>query len=198
LPVTSFPGKPVSGNRHLKHHEAGQALQPATCNSSLKPEKQHLKDNMVIWPAFCKLEINKKCCHMIKISDLKFGDMVVAEYEGQQREGMVKDVDRPEGKALVEAGGNEYWYEPGELYPIALNDEQMHKLGFTKQAEGDGRVKYMKDSFRVLLPKKDDFSSLEIWWREDHRYLNQTISVHELQNHYYQMTKVELMPVAVH
>jgi len=135
---------------------------------------------------------------MIKISDLKFGDIVVAEYEGQQREGMVKDVDRPEGKALVEAAGSEYWYDPNELYPIALNDEQMRKLGFTKNENGDGSTKYMKGSFRVLLPKKDDFSLLEVWWREDHRYLNQALSVHELQNHHYQMTKVELMPVAVH
>lgn len=135
---------------------------------------------------------------MIKISDLKFGDVVLAEFEGQQREGMVKDVDRPEGKALVEAAGNEFWYEPHELYPIALNDEQMRKLGFTKHENGDGSTKYMKDSFRVLLPQKDNFSNLEIWWREDHRYLNQPISMHELQNHYYQMTKVELMPVAVY
>lgn len=135
---------------------------------------------------------------MIKISDLKFGDIVVAEYEGQKREGMVKDVDRPEGKALVEAAGSEYWYEPQELYPIALNDEQMRKLGFTKHENGDGSTKYMKDSFRVLLPQKDNFSNLEVWWREDHRYLNQPLGVHELQNHYYQMTKVELMPVEVY
>jgi hypothetical protein len=135
---------------------------------------------------------------MIKISDLKFGDVVLAEFEGQQREGMVKDIDRPEGKALVEAEGNEFWYDPHELYPIALNDEQMRKLGFTKHENGDGSAKYMKDSFRVLLPQKDNFSNLEVWWREDHRYLNQPISMHELQNHYYQMTKVELMPVAVY
>lgn len=135
---------------------------------------------------------------MIKISDVKFGDIVVAEYEGQRREGMVKDVDRPEGKALVEAEGNEFWYEPHELYPIALSDEQMKKLGFTKQENADGSVKYMKDSFRVLLPKMGDFSNLEIWWREDHRYLTHAIAVHELQNHYYQMTKVELMPSAVY
>jgi hypothetical protein len=122
----------------------------------------------------------------------------VAEYEGQKREGMVKDVDRPEGKALVEAAGSEYWYEPQELFPIALNDEQMKKLGFTKHENGDGSTKYMKDSFRVLLPQKDNFSNLEVWWREDHRYLNQPIGVHELQNHHYQMTKVELMPVAVY
>jgi hypothetical protein len=135
---------------------------------------------------------------MIKISDLKFGDIVVAEYEGQQRVGMVKDTDRAEGKACVEDNVQEFWYSPDQLHPVTLNDEQMKMLGFTKMENGDGSAKYMKDSFRVLLPKKDDFSAMEIWWREDHRYLNKPIFVHELQNHYYAMTKIELMPVAAH
>jgi len=135
---------------------------------------------------------------MIKISDLKFGDVVLAEFEGQQREGMVTDVDRAEGKACVEDHVQEFWYGPNELYPIPLNDEQMRKLGFTSTENGNGSVKYIKDSFRVQLAKKDDFSQMEIWWREDHRFLNQPIHVHELQNHYYQMTKVELLPVRVH
>jgi len=135
---------------------------------------------------------------MIKISDLKFGDVVLADFEGQQREGMVTDVDRAEGKACVEDNVQEFWYGPNELYPIALDDEQMRKLGFTSTENGDGGTKYMRDSFRVQLAKKGDFSSIEIWWREDHRYLNQHLNVHELQNHYYQMTKVELLPVKVH
>ena len=135
---------------------------------------------------------------MIKISDLKFGDLVLAEYEGQRREGMVKDIDRAEGKACVEDHVQEFWYTPDHLYPIALNDDQMRKLGFTMTENGNGSVKYMKDSFRVLLPKKGDFSLMEIWWREDHRYLNKPLHVHELQNHYYQMTKVELLPASVH
>ncbi|WP_207513365.1 hypothetical protein [Longitalea luteola] len=135
---------------------------------------------------------------MIKFSELKFGDVVIAEYEGQQKEGMVTDINREDKEVCVDTGVQEFWYSPEQLYPIALNDEQMRKLGFTMTENGDGSVKYMKDSFRVLLPKKDDFSVMEIWWREDHRYLNQPIMVHELQNHYYQMTKVELLPARVH
>jgi len=135
---------------------------------------------------------------MIKISDLKFGDIVLVDFEGQRREGMVKDVDRAEGKACVEDNVQEFWYGPEELYPITLNDEQMRKLGFTMSENGNGSVKYSKDSFRVQLPKKDDFSTMEIWWREDRRFLTKPIDVHELQNHYYQMTKVELLPVRVH
>jgi hypothetical protein len=131
---------------------------------------------------------------MIKLSDLKFGDIVMAEYEGQQRVGMVKEINREDREVCVESDVQEFWYTPDHLYPVVLNDEQMSKLGFSKAENGDGSVKYMKDSFRVLLPKKDNFSLMEIWWREDHRYLNKPIHVHELQNHYFQMTKVELMP----
>ena len=135
---------------------------------------------------------------MIRFSDLKFGDIVSAEYEGQQKVGMVKDINREDKEVCVETGEQEFWYSPDHLYPVTLNDEQMKMLGFTKAENGDGSAKYMKDSFRVLLPKKDDFSTMEIWWREDHRYLNKPIFVHELQNHYHSMTKIELMPVAAH
>jgi hypothetical protein len=111
---------------------------------------------------------------------------------------MVKEINREDKEVCVESNVQEFWYTPDNLHPIALNDEQMRKLGFTMTENGNGAVKYMKDSFRVLLPKKDDFSLMEIWWREDHRYLNKPIMVHELQNHYYQMTKVELLPAKVH
>jgi hypothetical protein len=56
----------------------------------------------------------------------------------------------------------------------------------------------MKGAFRVLLPQKDDFSQMEMWWREEHRFMHEPISVHELQNHHLQMTKVELLPAGVH
>src|SRR5262249_40618698 len=131
---------------------------------------------------------------MIKITDLKFGDIVSAEYEGQQLEGMVTDINREDREVCVETSVQEFWYKPDHLYPIPLNEEQLLKLGFTRHENGDASVKYMKGSFRVLLPRKNDFSTMEIWWREDHRYLSQQISVHELQNHYLQMTKVELVP----
>ena len=131
---------------------------------------------------------------MIKISELKPGDRVMAEYEGQQMEGTVTELNREDKEVCVETAVQEFWFTPDHLYPILLNDEQLAKLGFTRQENSDGSVKYMKDSFRVLLPHKGDFSEIEFWWREDRRHLNHRLHVHELQNHYYQMTKVELSP----
>ena len=131
---------------------------------------------------------------MIKLSELQPGDIVMAEFEGIQREGIVKALNREDKEVCVETEVQEFWFTPDHLYPILLNDQQLLKLGFTKQENADGSVKYMKDSFRVLIGRKDDFSNIEIWWREDHRQLRQRLHVHELQNHYYQMTKVELNP----
>ncbi len=128
---------------------------------------------------------------MIRFNELKPGDLVIAEYEGEKWEGIVKDVNREEKEVCVETPVQEFWFTPEHLYPIPLSDEQLQKLGFTKSENGN-EVKYMKDSFRLLVPVKGDFSNIEIWWREDRRTLNRRISVHELQNHYYEMTKVEL------
>jgi hypothetical protein len=131
---------------------------------------------------------------MIRLQDLKAGDIVMAEFEGQLRQGVVTDINKENKEIAVETDVQEFWFTPSHLYPIPLSEEQLLKLGFDKQENDDGTVKYLKGAFRIFLPKKGDFSNLEIWWREDRRHLTNPISVHELQNHYLQMTKVELVP----
>jgi hypothetical protein len=128
---------------------------------------------------------------MIRFNEIKPGDIVMAEYEGQRREGVVKDLAHEEKEICVETDVQSFWYSPEHLFPIPLSDEQLTNLGFTKENDGTG-VKYMKNSFRLHIPAKDDFSHIDIWWREDRRGLDHSISVHQLQNHYYDMTKVEL------
>lgn len=130
---------------------------------------------------------------MIRFNELKPGDLVIAEYEGEKWEGVVKELNREDKEVCVETSVQEFWFTPEHLYPIPLSEAQLQKLGFTR-TEVDGGVKYSKNSFRVFLPVKDDFSNIEIWYREDRRHLTHPITVHELQNHHYQMTKVELNP----
>ena len=129
---------------------------------------------------------------MIKFSNIKPGDIVMAEFEGLQWQGIVKDINREDKEVCVETEVQEFWFTAEHLYPVQLDDDQLIKLGFTKQVNSDGTVKYMKDSFRLVLPGHNDFSDIEIWWREDRRHLHQPLYVHDLQNHYYDMTKVEL------
>jgi hypothetical protein len=129
---------------------------------------------------------------MIKFQELKEGDLIMAEFEGERVEGIVKDLNTNEKEVCVETPVQEFWFTPDHLYGIPVNEAQLLKLGFVKHTNEDGTVKYMKDSFRILTPKQDDFTNFDIWWREDRRHINSPIFVHELQNHYYQMTKVEL------
>lgn len=128
---------------------------------------------------------------MIRFNEIKPGDIVLAEFEGQKREGVVTEIANEEKEICVETDVQSFWYSPEHLYPIPLSEEQLFKLGFTKVNDDTG-VKYMKDSFRLHISKPGDFSHMEIWWREDRRDIRQPINLHELQNHYYQMTKIEL------
>ena len=129
---------------------------------------------------------------MIRFQDLQPGDIVLAEFEGQKREGVVKELNREDREVCVETDVQQFWFTAEHLFPIPLNEAQLLKLGFERMENGGKGAKYMKNSFRIQLPVAGDFSNMEIWWREDRRHLTQAIFVHELQNHYYNMTKVEL------
>ena len=129
---------------------------------------------------------------MIKMQELKIGDLVMAEYEGEKWEGIVKDLNHEDKEVCLETDVQDFWFKPEDLDPIPLDAEQLKKFKFESQESEDGSVKYSKGPFRIFLPRKDDFNSFEIWYREDRRHLTSPISVHELQNHYSSMTKVDL------
>ena len=129
---------------------------------------------------------------MIKMQELKIGDYIFADYDGENWEGLVKDLNFQDKEVCLETDVQEFWFKPEALRPIPLTDKELLKLNFLKQENEDGSVKYSKGAFRIFLADKDNFSNMEIWYREDRRHLTQPISVHELQNHYHQMTKVEL------
>jgi hypothetical protein len=128
---------------------------------------------------------------MIKFSDLKVGDYVMVDFDGKMWNGEVVDLNHDEKQICVETEVQEFWYEPEHVYPIPINDEQLMLLNFTKEEMEDGSVKYKKGAFRLLIPEKNNFSKMEIWYREDIRRPIMHY-VHELQNNYLQMTKVHL------
>lgn len=133
---------------------------------------------------------------MIQFHELRNGDVVLVEFEGQRKEGEVIGLDGAERMANVRVGEqDEFWYEPKDLYPIPLDEGQLIKLGFESQVLENGQVKYMRGPFRILLAKRGDFSHFEMWYREDRRNITQPLGVHQLQNHYHQMTKVDLSRV---
>lgn len=128
---------------------------------------------------------------MLKIGHLKEGAIITVVDEGMVRDGVVVKVSQEENQALVNNGVQEFWYTPEEMNSVPLDEEQLMKLGFARE-EAEGSVKYKKDSFRLVTPKKGDFSNVEMWWREDRRHFSFPLGVHELQNLHYDMTKVYL------
>ena len=129
---------------------------------------------------------------MIKFNELKKGDYVLAESDGQAWQGEVTDFNHDEKEISVYNGVQDFWFTSDELYPLPLDENQLLKLKFQKHINGDGSVKYMKGAFRIQTPQQDNFSNFEIWYRDEKRIMIHPISVHELQNHYLSMTKVHL------
>lgn len=134
---------------------------------------------------------------MIKISDLKEGDIVMVDNEGAMMEGEVIEVNNGQKLAQVRTNGeSDFWYGGEALHPIPVSDEALKKLNF-QRADENGGSKYMKGAFRIQLEKAGDFGNLNFWYREDRRHVNQPIAVHQLQNYYLAMTKVHLTEAAI-
>lgn len=128
---------------------------------------------------------------MIKLSDLKPGDIVTIMDDGGEKEGVVTDVSQNENMVCVNNGVQDFWYPPSQILSIPLNEEQLFKLGFQRQDNEQG-IKYLRGPFRIQIREEGNFSDFEIWYREDHRRFHVPLTVHELQNHYLEMTKVPL------
>lgn len=128
---------------------------------------------------------------MIKFHEVKIGDYLIADNDGDMKRGEVTNLNGDEKQVCVDTG-QEFWYETEQLRPIPLSDNELMNLKFGKHVNDDGTVKYMKGAFRMLIPKEGDFSRMEIWYRDETRHMAHAISLHNLQNHYADMTKVHL------
>ncbi len=129
---------------------------------------------------------------MIKFNEIKMGDFLVGEYEGKRWEGEVVNLNGDEKQVCLATEVQEFWFETDDLYPIPLNDATLKQLNFVREDLPDGTVKYKKGSFRMLIKQADDFSHIDIWYRDDKRLNPQIQYIHQLQNHHLQMTKVHL------
>jgi len=132
---------------------------------------------------------------MIRFQDIKVGDIIQADFGGTRFDGVVTEVNHEDRQVCVHNGDQDDWFDANDLYPIPVDDHQLKKLGFEKHENEDKSVKYMRGPFRVLVPGGGQFNEFEIWYREDRRHLHHSIGVHELQNFYHQMTKVDLSRV---
>ena len=129
---------------------------------------------------------------MIKFSEAQIGDYMMGEFEGKMWVGEVTGLNGDEKQVCLKTSVQEFWFSTDHLHPIPLDEQAMLNLSFTKQQNVDGTIKYLKGSFRIVTPKQDDFSSIEMWYREDKRHHPDVHFVHQLQNQYHDMTKIFL------
>lgn len=130
---------------------------------------------------------------MIKFEDLHVGDYVMTHLDGTDEVGKVVELNHANKQTAVDNGVQVFWYEKEGLSPITLSDSILtNDLKFTKTINDDGSVKYMKGAFRAMIPAEGDFSTMEIWYRDEKRHIKHQISVHEFQNHFRDMTKIDL------
>ena len=129
---------------------------------------------------------------MIKFQEIKVGDYLMADNDGDKKKGEVTNLNGDEKQVCVDTGYQEFWYETNQLSAIPVDDIQLLELKFNKEQNENGTVKYLKGAFRILLAAPGDFSKMEIWYRDERRHIMQPINVHQLQNHFYNMTKVHL------
>jgi hypothetical protein len=134
---------------------------------------------------------------MIKFNEIKMGDFLMGEFEGKMWEGEVINLNGDEKQVCLATEVQDFWFETEDLYPIPVSDDALSRLNFLREDMPDGSVKYKKGSFRMLIPKPDDFSRMDIWYRDDKRINPDIHYVHQLQNHYLQMTKVHLTSEAI-
>ena len=129
---------------------------------------------------------------MLKFQNIKVGDYLMANNDGDILKGEVTNLKHGENQVCLDIGTQEFWYEMNQLSPIALSNEELLKLKFTKEENADGTVKYSKGTFSLLISGANDFSKMELLYRDEHRHVTHPIAVHELQNHYHAMTNVLL------
>ncbi|MDE1191220.1 MAG: hypothetical protein PW786_03665 [Arachidicoccus sp.] len=131
---------------------------------------------------------------MINIHELKQNNYVEVNNEGQLRRGYVAAISPEEHSVQVvtDEGNQDFWYDANDVYGIELSDAELGHLGFEKEDLEDDAVKYKKDAFRLVIPKRDDFSSVDIWYREDIRRQPKVQYIHQLQNQFHDMTKIYL------
>lgn len=128
---------------------------------------------------------------MIKLQEVKTGDLVWADFEGKRSIGEVLDLDLAQRKVLLEEGENEFWYDVDDLYAIPIDDSVMDELGFVKgEVEGVG---YRFDRGPFTFTRSFDGQESWLHYRDEVRHLRNLEHLHQLQHHYRSMTNFGLI-----
>lgn len=128
----------------------------------------------------------------MKLTEVKEGDIVVADFEGQKRVGDVLEVSRGDKKALVAHGENEFWYDMADIYAVPLDHEILEELGFKKAEDQSGGLSYERGPFTLQYVASENDRYNLLHYRDETRHVHNMQYLHQLQHHYKGMTNFEL------
>ena len=129
---------------------------------------------------------------MLKLTELKSGDIVLADFEGQLRVGDVLDVSYGDKKALVAHDESEFWYDLNNIYAVPLEDGILSELGFAKSNGNPNASVYQRGPFTLEWVNNGEDAHSLLHYRDETRHVHNLKYLHELQNHYKGMTNFEL------
>ncbi len=130
---------------------------------------------------------------MIKLHDLKEGDIVMVDFEGQMRTGDITEISTGDKKARVAHGENEFWYDFHDIHPVPVDDEHLKELGFKTVSEtGSDGTLYERGPFTLQLVQKGPDRHYLLHYRDETRHIHELNYLHQLQHHYKGMTNFHL------
>jgi hypothetical protein len=130
---------------------------------------------------------------MLKLSELKEGDIVMVDFEGQMRVGDIMEVSLGDKKARVAHGDNEFWYSLGDIYAVPADEQHLLELGFIKvmNDHSDGEL-FERGPFSLQIVRKGANNHYLLHYRDETRHILDLRFLHQLQHHYKGMTNFEL------
>lgn len=130
---------------------------------------------------------------MIKLQQLKEGDIVMVDFEGQMRTGDVLEISTGDKKARVAHGENEFWYDFHDIHAVPMDDAHLAELGFSRASEvGSDGVLYERGPFTLQVVQKGPDKHFLLHYRDETRHIHDLQYLHQLQHHYHGMTNFHL------
>lgn len=130
---------------------------------------------------------------MIKFSEMKQGNRIEVCQEGVWQMGTVGRANADDGGQIeITTGVQTAWYQASDIRAIALEEAPLMALGFEKEVQESGNIKYKFGAFRVLIGPTKRFADFLMWYREEKSHITYNMTLHQFQNRYAEMTKVHL------
>ena len=75
---------------------------------------------------------------MVKFNEVKIGDYLQGEYEGRKWKGQVTRLNGDEKQICLRTDVQEFFFDPQNVYPLPLSDENLLVLNFKKEVTENG------------------------------------------------------------